>query len=281
MSHLTSTAFAAIAVQLGSSALANAPAAHTDTAYMDSLVLEYPLPMNATHTETSPFIWISLIVLVAIGIYLACKIKRHRRLAQAQEETQTRQITMLLQREQTFHEQEQVLLKEKEEMTEHLNHAHKERQRLFHSLLEKSKPYQQVLLLLKEHNDGLNANELLSAELWQELTDCINQCSPRLQPTLTQTVPTARPERHPFLSTRQSRIQIHRDSLPAGTHPKHDVQKTSTDYRTHGQIHVSRTIRSIYSGSLKETIQGRKAEITQHLLNHRTYIFGYQPITCS
>ena len=101
----------------------------------------------------------------------------------------------------------------------------------------------------------------------------------RLQPTLTQTVPTARPERHPFLPTRQSRIQIHRDSLPAGTHPKHDVQKTSTDYRTHGQIPVSRTIRSIYSGSLKETIQGGKAEITQHLLNHRTYTFGYQLIT--
>ena len=189
MSHLTFTAFAAIAVQPGSSALANDPAAHTDTAYMDSLVLEYPLPMNATHTETSPFIWISLIVLVAIGIYLACKIKRHRRLAQAQEETQTRQITMLLQREQTFHEQEQVLLKEKEEMTPHLNHAHKERQRLFHSLLEKSKPYQQVLLLLKEHNDGLNANELLSAELWQELTDCINQCAPDFSQRLHKLYP--------------------------------------------------------------------------------------------
>ncbi|MDM8336081.1 hypothetical protein [Mediterranea massiliensis] len=189
MNDLTSTAFAAIAVQLGSPVLANDPAAHTDTAYMDSLVLEYPLPMNATHAETSPFIWISLIVLVAIGIYLACKIKQHRRLAQAQEETQTRQITMLLQREQTFHEQEQVLLKEKEEMTEHLNLAHKERQRLFHSLLEKSKPYQQVLLLLKEHNDGLNANELLSAELWQELTDCINQCAPDFSQRLHKLYP--------------------------------------------------------------------------------------------
>lgn len=189
MSHLTSTAFAAIAVQLGSSAQANDLAAHTDTTYMDSLVLEYPLSMNATHTETSPFIWISLIVLVAIGIYLACKIKQHRRLAQAQEETQTRQITMLLQREQIFHEQEQVLLKEKEEMTEHLNLAHKERQRLFHSLLEKSKPYQQVLLLLKEHNDGLNANELLSAELWQELTDCINQCTPDFSQRLHKLYP--------------------------------------------------------------------------------------------
>lgn len=189
MSHLTSTAFAAIAVQPSSSALANDLATHTDTAYMDSLVLEYPLPMNATHTETSPFIWISLIVLAAIGIYLACKIKQHRRLAQAQEETQTRQITMLQQREQTFHEQEQVLLKEKEEMTEHLNLAQKERQRLFHSLLEKSKPYQQVLLLLKEHNDGLNANELLSAELWQELTDCINQCAPDFSQRLHKLYP--------------------------------------------------------------------------------------------
>ena len=189
MSHLTSTAFAAIAVQPGSPVLANDLAANTDTTYMDSLVLEYPLSMNATHTETSPFIWISLIVLVAIGIYLACKIKRHRRLAQAQEETQTRQITMLQQREQTFHEQEQVLLKEKEEMTEHLNLAQKERQRLFHSLLEKSKPYQQVLLLLKEHNDGLNANELLSAELWQELTDCINQCAPDFSQRLHKLYP--------------------------------------------------------------------------------------------
>ena len=140
-------------MQSGSPALANAPAAHTDTAYMDSLVLEYPLPMNATHAETSPFIWISLIVLAAIGIYLACKIKQHRRLAQVQEETQTRQITMLQQREQ------------------------------------KSKPYQQVLLLLKEHNDGLNANELLSAELWQELTDCINQCAPNFSQRLHKLYP--------------------------------------------------------------------------------------------